>query len=183
MKRVLCLLLCCSYVLGYGQFAGNTTDEEEKIARAYAATITIPDLQNHLNTIASAEFEGRETGTEGQKRAANYIANYFKQLGLPAIGEEDTYFQRISFIAENWNNIELSVNGEVKRHMWDYYAYPANNADRPMQQYDEVLFLGYGIDDKRYSDYKNVDVEGKAILIYAGEPMGKDSLSHVSGKR
>ncbi len=183
MKRVLCLLLCCSYVLGYGQFAGTTTDEEEKVARSLAATITVSDLQNHLTTIASAEFEGRETGTEGQKKAADYIANYFKQLGLPAIGEDGTYFQRISFIAENWNNIELSVNGDVKRHMWDYYAYPANNADRPTQDFKEVIFLGYGIDDTRYSDYKNANVEGKAILIYAGEPMGKDSLSHVSGKR
>ncbi|MBX2871653.1 MAG: peptidase M28, partial [Saprospiraceae bacterium] len=183
MKRVLCLLLCCSYVLGYGQFEGSTTGEQEKVASSLAATITVSELKNHLTTIASAEFEGRETGTEGQKKAANYIASYFEELGLPAIGEDDTYFQKISFIAENWNNIELNVNGESKRHMWDYYAYPANNSDRPMQDFKEVVFLGYGIDDPNYSDYKNANVEGKAILIYAGEPMGKDSLSHVSGKR
>ena len=153
------------------------------MARALAATITVSDLKNHLTTIASAEFEGRETGTEGQKKAANYIAKYFEQLGLPAIGSDDTYFQKISFIAENWNNIELNVNGNALRHMWDYYAYPSNNADRPLQTFKEVVFLGYGIEDKKYSDYKNAEVAGKAILIYAGEPMGKDSISRVSGTR
>lgn len=183
MKRVLCLLLCCSYVLGYGQFAGSTMEEEEKVARSLAATITVSDLKNHLTTIASAEFEGRETGTEGQKKAAAYIAKQFEQMGLPTIGEDGTYYQKISFIAESWKNIELNVNGNSLRHMWDYYAYPANNADSPTQEFKEVVFLGYGIDDARYSDYKNADVAGKAILIYAGEPMGKDSLSRVSGER
>src|ERR1700733_12380502 len=48
----------------------------------YAATITGDDLKKHLTIIASAEMEGRETGTEGQRKAAAYIESQFKAMGL-----------------------------------------------------------------------------------------------------
>ena len=35
--------------------------------------ITASDLKKHLTIIASDEMEGRETGTEGQRKAAAYI--------------------------------------------------------------------------------------------------------------
>ena len=39
-------------------------------AAKYAAGITGDNLKNHLTIIASDEMEGRETGTEGQRKAA-----------------------------------------------------------------------------------------------------------------
>ena len=67
------------------------TDDAEK----YAATITRDDLKKHLVIVASAEMEGRETGTPGQRKAAEYIENQFKLLGLqppPKInGFQQTY--------------------------------------------------------------------------------------------
>ena len=44
----------------------------------YAATINASELKEHLMIIASDEFEGRETGMPGQKKAAEYISNYFE---------------------------------------------------------------------------------------------------------
>ena len=38
----------------------------------FAATITAEELKEHLYIYASDEFEGRETGTQGQKKAAAY---------------------------------------------------------------------------------------------------------------
>ena len=40
-------------------------------------------------------------------------------------------------------------------------------------------FLGYGIDDEKYSDYKGKNVKGKTILIYDGEPK-KNDISHIT---
>ncbi|MCE2848264.1 MAG: M28 family peptidase [Chitinophagaceae bacterium] len=48
----------------------------------FAATITTEDLSKHLYIIAGKEMEGRETATEGQRKAATYIENHFKSLGL-----------------------------------------------------------------------------------------------------
>jgi len=54
------------------------TDDAQK----YAATITREDLKKHLAIVAGAEMEGRETGTPGQRKAAEYIEGQFKLIGL-----------------------------------------------------------------------------------------------------
>lgn len=42
-------------------------------AKPFANTITADDLKRHLYTVAGKEMEGRETATEGQRKAASYI--------------------------------------------------------------------------------------------------------------
>jgi len=59
----------------------------------YANTININDLYDHLNILASDSLEGRETGKPGQKMAAAYIANHFKEIGIPPY-KRKTYFQK-----------------------------------------------------------------------------------------
>ncbi|HVE60915.1 MAG TPA: hypothetical protein VNA26_03800, partial [Chitinophagaceae bacterium] len=49
---------------------------------AYAKTITAADLKKHLYIVASAEMQGREAATEGERKAAAYIENEFKRIGL-----------------------------------------------------------------------------------------------------
>ena len=154
-----------------------TTDDE---ARALAATITTDDLRRHLTVLSSDEMEGRETGQPGQKRAAEYIAGQLRDMGFPAAGEDDGYFQTITFSRQNWNTIGMKLNGRDLRHLWEFYSAPSRNADRDSLQIDEVVFLGYGIDDARYSDYARHDVEGKTIMIFAGEPKGRDGNSLVT---
>ncbi len=152
------------------------------VAETLAKTITVAELEQHARTLASAEFEGRETGTEGQRKAAAYIAGVFESYGLPKV-VEGSYSQKISFLMENWENIAVKLNGEALRNFLDFYAWPSANTNVEMNIGKEVLFTGYGIDTDNYSDYTGVDIAGKAILIYAGEPFGKDSISVVTGKR
>lgn len=159
----------------------ETTDPVNPVP--FAEKITATYLEKHLSVLASDEYEGRETGTEGQKKAARYIAKQFEEMGLPRIGEEDSYFQKISFIAENWQTIKFSVNEKRMRHLSDYYSFPSTNSNQELIEVQEVVFLGYGIDDENYNDYKGVDVTGKAILIYSGEPVGKGNISHITGTK
>lgn len=51
----------------------------------YAQTITAEDLRTHLTILAADDMEGRETGTPGQKRAADYIARQFAASDLKLI--------------------------------------------------------------------------------------------------
>ena len=59
----------------------------------YSETIIIEDLKTHLNILASDSLEGRESGKKGQKMAAEYIMNHFKQIGIPPY-KRKTYFQK-----------------------------------------------------------------------------------------
>ena len=64
---------------------------QEKIK--YSNTININDLYDHIEILSSDSLEGRETGKPGQKMAAHYIANHFKNIGIPAF-KRNTYFQK-----------------------------------------------------------------------------------------
>ena len=59
----------------------------------YSNSITVKDLKKHIQILASDSLEGRETGEQGQKKAAEYIANCFKKVGIPPY-KCKTYFQK-----------------------------------------------------------------------------------------
>jgi hypothetical protein len=46
---------------------------------------------------------------------------------------------------------------------------------------NEVIYAGYGIDTDIYSDYKNIDVKGKTVIIKAGEPKDANGNYITSG--
>ncbi len=61
----------------------------------YAKHIKPQTLKTKLFTIASDEFEGRDTGQPGQKMAAEYLKNFYKSIGVQSPLGEDDYFQDI----------------------------------------------------------------------------------------
>src|SRR5213593_1422456 len=52
----------------------------------------------HIEYLASDELAGRETGSEGHGRAAEYVAAAFKRAGLKPAGTQG-YFQPVKFIS------------------------------------------------------------------------------------
>ncbi len=152
------------------------------VAEKYAKTITSDDLKSYLSILASDEFEGRETGTKGNKKAADFIASKFENFGIPK-GEDDSYFQKVKFSWTSWDDIMIYVNGERFKHLWNFISFPNQNSDQPMVKTKKVVFLGYGIDDEKYSDYKGVNVKGKVVMIYKGEPMNESGVSYITGSK
>ena len=65
-------------------------------AKRFAKTITEKELSEHLYTYASDEFEGRDTGAPGQKKAVEYIRNYYKSIGIEPGDLEGDYFQEMT---------------------------------------------------------------------------------------
>ena len=54
-------------------------------------------FKQHISYLASDELEGREAGTDAEKKAAQYVATEFKNIGLEPKGT-DGYFQGFDFI-------------------------------------------------------------------------------------
>ncbi|KAA3624069.1 MAG: peptidase M28 [Flavobacterium sp.] len=61
----------------------------------YANTITSEELKTHLYTFAGDKMEGRMTGTDGQKLAAEYLRNFYMDQGIQSPIEENNYYQTI----------------------------------------------------------------------------------------
>lgn len=65
------------------------------VYRAQARQFDAEKAVEDIRALASPEFEGRETGTAGAERAAAYITQRMKEIGLAAGGEGDTYVQAV----------------------------------------------------------------------------------------
>ena len=68
----------------------------------YAHTITSEELRTHLYQFSSVEFEGRKTGEKGQKKAAEFLKNYYISKNIASPFGSKNYYQSVppSFLSE-----------------------------------------------------------------------------------
>ncbi|MDG1260828.1 MAG: M28 family peptidase [Flavobacteriales bacterium] len=158
--------------------AGVASFAQDSLAMKYAATITPEELSEHLYILASDKFQGRETGEEGQKMAADFIANYYAGLGVQPV-VEGSYFQEFPLRSERTVNASMKVGDETMAFSEDFYFFPGFDASQIDAQ---AIFLGYGIDSELYNDYEGVDVKGKVLFVLSGEPMNKEGISLVTNE-
>jgi hypothetical protein len=69
--------------------------EDKKQFDTYAHTITQEKLKTHLFVIASDEMQGRDTGSEGQKKAGRYLIEQYQKMGISFPPTADGFYQPI----------------------------------------------------------------------------------------
>lgn len=84
-------------------FSFNTALAQWGIAKTYAESIEEEDLRQLLYVYASDFFQGRETGTLGQKRAVTFLKEFYQNRGIAAAEGTQDYFQPM----------ELTIKGKV----------------------------------------------------------------------
>ncbi|MBP6432376.1 MAG: M28 family peptidase [Ferruginibacter sp.] len=138
-------------------------------ATKYANIITGNGLKKHLTIVASEEMEGRETGTEGQRKAAAYIEAQYKAMGLTQVPALKGYQQYYPLYKDSLISSSLKLGDYTATYGKDYIT-PANTNDSKKFKGKKVVFIGYGIESPNYTDYANVDVKGKVVVFFLGEP-------------
>ncbi|HSK13555.1 MAG TPA: M28 family peptidase [Phnomibacter sp.] len=131
-----------------------------KDAQKFAATITIDDLKGHLSILAGDEMEGRETATEGQKKAAAYIENHFRTLGLRP-GNGDSFQQFYPVFRDSVLSASLTINGKPLIKNQNFSVSPANYPAR--MGFSEIVFVNF--DDSTWKDAK-IPVTGKLVMFF-----------------
>jgi hypothetical protein len=139
--------------------------------RPFAATITAADLQKHLYIVAGAAFEGRETATPGQRKAAAYIEDQFRSLGLLP-GNKTSYQMMYPVFQDSLAGASMEINGENFRLNDDFSVSLSSNYTATLFG-SEVIFAGYGYSDSSRDDYKGLDARGKIVLVLSGDASGQ----------
>lgn len=138
----------------------------------FGSIITQQNLQQKLSIIASAEMEGRETASPGQKRAASYIESEFKRMGLKP-GNGNSYQQLYPVYQDALTRKKFSVNG--RNFEWDQdFSFNLQTISSSEWNFTNAVFAGYGIVDsaKQINDYANLDVKGKLVFVLEGAASG-----------
>lgn len=184
--RVVSSLFVCLLSLAA---APATSIAHERAHSSDKSLLSEAEYREHITYLASDELEGRGTGQDGNDRAADYIAGFFKDCGVQPAGDDDTYFQnfKLQLSQELGDNTRLTyarsgrkmrIPFELKK---DYIPFPFS-ASKEFE--GDVVFAGYGIvdDDKGYNDYADVDVTDKIVLIIRRSPQFKEfsAMMHQS---
>ncbi|MDU8886343.1 M28 family metallopeptidase [Yeosuana sp. MJ-SS3] len=101
MKRVLILIQLLALTLyncGVSPKSTSASDLNsinDSLVIKFANTITAFELKEALYAYASDEFEGRRTGQPGQKKAVEYLKNFYVSQGISALLDDNDYFQEV----------------------------------------------------------------------------------------
>ena len=83
-------------------------------ANKFAKTITAQELKDHLYIYASDEFEGRNTGAEGQKKAVEYLRNFYIENEIePGDLDDKDYFQKMKLNLRRGNEGEVDTENVI----------------------------------------------------------------------
>lgn len=131
----------------------------------------------HILYLADDKLEGRETGSPGHRKAAEYVAGQFERAGLKAAGEQG-YIQPVRLtsksIDESQSSLAILRNGQAEAVKLGEEAYFSMRSDPAASVEAPAVFAGYGlsIPERGHDDLAGLDVKGKIVVTLTGVPAG-----------
>ena len=167
------------------------------LVEQYQREISPESLAANLHFIASDLFEGRATGSRGQRLAALFLASQYKQMGLMPVASASgnrfslsAFFQPFSLYRVTPRETQLQISRKGKKlsetlfsaDRFDDLAYLSRGGAGNVRS--DVVFAGYGIGDDSLGfneidalGAKEISIEGKWVMVMADEPMSVDGKS------
>ena len=145
-------------------------------SRAWAGDV--PDGQrwwSHVAVLADDRLEGRNTGSAGHLKAAEYVAGEFARSGLEPAGT-DGYLQPVHLISraidESHSSLSLIKPDGVEPLTLGRDAIISMRIDPAPTVEAEMVFAGHGlsIPEANHDDFAGLDVRGKLVVFLAGAP-------------
>jgi len=133
--------------------------------------ISAKELKADIYYLASDSLKGRKPGTPEGDLAAKYIREQFRVSGLKLIGDNGFQYFDIVTSATLGEKNELRFEGFTGTLKKDFtpVAFSSNATIDA-----GVVFAGYGFDidqdSLKWKDYDGVDVKGKWVVIFRGDP-------------
>jgi len=165
--RFLCLLF--SLLIGSSAFAQSNSQSGTPRFDGHS-------WWNYVEILADDNMEGRNTGSEGLKRAEAYIVEQLQADRLQPAGT-DGYYQPVKLISrrtlEADSSLALFRDGKSELLSFEKDAYFSNRFSQAPKVDAPLVFVGWGLDipEKGYNDLQGLDLKGKvAVVLYGGSP-------------
>jgi Zn-dependent M28 family amino/carboxypeptidase len=134
--------------------------------------ISEKDIEEHIAFLASEELKGREAGTADEAKAANYIADLFRNSGLEPAGDDQTFFQEFTINTTILNNPHSTDTSGEKRLSKNVVGLV-----RGTKESDEVIIIGAHYDHLGYGEFGSL-YRGDTPRIHNG---ADDNASGTAG--
>lgn len=148
-------------------------------------SISADDLRRDVFILASDEMGGRLVGTEGNKRAAEFIADRYAELGLTPVGVDGSYRHPFELIVPR-----LGQAGRLRVTRDDHSSSFTFGSDYFPERFSGtgeatggLVFVGFGISapELGHDDYGKTDISDQVVVILDHEPGEHDQASLFDG--
>src|SRR5713226_4142630 len=130
----------------------------------------------HVKFLADDSLEGRDTGSEGLRKAQAYAVEQLQKAGLEPAGANG-FYQPVRFtqyqVNESKSSLALVNNGQSKSISFADDAFISSRSTRASTALSAPLvFVGYGlqIPEKNLDELAGLDLKGKVVVYLAGSP-------------
>jgi Zn-dependent M28 family amino/carboxypeptidase len=132
----------------------------------------------HIQFLADDKLEGRNTGSEGYRKAVAYVAGQFDRLGLQPAGTSSgtsSYEQPVKFVTRtlvaDQSSLALVRDGAAEPLTPGQDATASGRGEAADQVSAPMVFVGYGlvIPEANHNDLAGLDLHGK-IVVYVNAP-------------
>jgi Zn-dependent M28 family amino/carboxypeptidase len=181
MKPVVAVLLLAVASL----FAAQTDAGLPASAQQAMNAIDSEKIRATVKYLSDDALEGRGTGQKGGDRAADWIADQFKNYGLQPAGESGSFFQDVKFygIRTDQQKTQFAFlpksGAPITLKFGDDYVATDETHSGQSQIDAPLVYVGYGINapEYRWDDYKGAALKGKVLLMLVNEPPSDDPHS------
>jgi len=138
------------------------------------------EIYQHISYLASDQLKGRGIGTPELDQAADYIAMYFKKIGVKPVPANNGYFQEFDLIENQGpESILLKINDHSFSLNQDLIL--LNGSDSDLLGI-EIAFVDFGYE----KEVQPLDMKGKIILTrmgYSDKENFESYFAHMEEKR
>ena len=153
MKKALALLLL---IVVFTNCSSQKTASKSITSEDYFKTISTESLRTNLTKIASDEMQGRDTGSEGQKKAGRYIIDFYKSHGISFPKGATDYYQHIPAA---YLNAKYNENLPDSENIWAFIE----GSEKP----NEIVVISAHYDHvgiKKGEIYNGADDDGSGTV-------------------
>lgn len=146
------------------------------------AKVKTVSMKEDVGILASDSLNGRKTGSEGEKKAAVYIAKRFEDLGLLSKGTDD-YFQKFTYKASKNPHEEAEFtaeNNDSTETGENVIAYLDNKAENTVVIGAHYDHLGMGGEGSLYREGEAIhngaddNASGVAMMLHLADSLQKN---------
>ena len=164
---------------------GNSNSEAASAVTATSGAQTSIDrasfsaerIKADVTFLAQDLLRGRDTGSEGHRIAAHYVAAEFSRLGLAPMGDEGGYFQEVTMrkAKVNVDTAAMTIrtdDGETVLDLGDDFFMSGSVKSPSGEISADIVFVGFGVHapELGHDDLAGLDLDGKIVLALGGAP-------------
>jgi Zn-dependent M28 family amino/carboxypeptidase len=148
-----------------------------------ATPIQVDRLTAHVKEVSSDAYEGRGPGTRAETKVVDYLQKQLAAAGIQPGGDPDgkggrKWTQAVTLIKSEAGgpiSASFTVNGStVPLKQGEQIAIRSTqlSTSRVSIRNAPIVFLGYGVNapERRWDDFKGVDVKGKILVVLINDP-------------